>query len=65
LGEAFRQVSLLVSDGNITVFDELAWPFASFISTFKDDWDYDLGKLQAFLDDISCLDHSVREGKNT
>jgi hypothetical protein len=50
LGEAFRQVSLLISDGNITVFDELAWPFTSFINTFKNDWSYDQIKLQAFLD---------------
>ena len=51
LGEAFRQVSMLISDGNITVFDELAWPFTSFINTFKDDWGYDTGKLQGFLDE--------------
>jgi hypothetical protein len=51
LGEAFRQVSLLISDGNITVFDELAWPFISFINTFKDDWSFDKVKLQAFLDE--------------
>ena len=51
LGEAFRQVSLLISDGNITVFDELAWPFTNFINTFTDDWVYDIGKLQTFLDE--------------
>ena len=51
LGEAFRQVSLLISDGNITVFDELAWPFTAFINAFKDDWDYDKVKLDAFLDE--------------
>ena len=51
LGEAFRQVSLLISDGNITVFDELAWPFVSFINSFSNDWAYDKGKLQAFLDE--------------
>ena len=38
LGKALRQVSTLVSQGNITVFEELAWPFASFINTFKRDW---------------------------
>lgn len=51
LGEAFRQVSLLVSDGNITVFEELALPFTAFYDSFKDDWDYDEVKLQLFLDE--------------
>jgi hypothetical protein len=51
LGEAFRHVSLLISDGNITVFDELAMPFTNFINYFKDDWDYDQGKLETFLDE--------------
>ncbi len=51
LGKALRQVSLLISDGNITVFRELALPFASFINTFKRDWIYDEGKLLAFLDE--------------
>ena len=50
LGEALRRLSQLVSDGNITVFRELVWPFASYITTFKKDWVYDKGKLQAFLD---------------
>ena len=50
LGEALRRLSQLVSDGNITVFRELVWPFASYIATFKKDWVYDKGKLQAFLD---------------
>jgi hypothetical protein len=44
-------VSLLVSDGNITVFDELAWPFVSFINSFSKDWAYEKGKLQIFLDE--------------
>jgi len=51
LGDVFRQVSLLISDGNITVFDELAWPFTSFVETFKRDWSYNNGKLQTFLDE--------------
>ena len=51
LGEAIRHVSMLVSDGNITVFEELALPFTAFIESFKDDWDYAEGKLQLFLDD--------------
>jgi hypothetical protein len=51
LGEALRRMSLLVSEGNVTVFEELAWPFASFINTFTRDWAYDKGKLQTFLDE--------------
>jgi len=51
LGGAFRHVSLLVSDGNITVFEELAIPFTVFIDSFKDDWEYNEVKLQAFLDE--------------
>ena len=50
LGESLRRVSQLISQGNITVFEELAWPFASFIKTFKSDWNYDEEKLQAFLE---------------
>ncbi|UCG24033.1 MAG: hypothetical protein JSW55_18185 [Chloroflexota bacterium] len=51
LAEALRRLSHLVSDGNIVVFTELAWPFASFISTFRKDFVYDQGKLRAFLDE--------------
>ena len=61
LGEAFRQVSLLISDGNITVFDELALPFTIFIHTFKDDWAFDQAKLQAFLDE-SFIPGPLAEG---
>lgn len=51
VGEALLRMSELVSDGNITVFKELIWPFSGFISNFKKDWVYDKGKLQAFLDE--------------
>lgn len=51
LAEALRHVSMLVSEGNITVFEELAWPFADFITTFRKDWVFDQGKLQTFLDE--------------
>ena len=51
LSEGLLRVSRLISDGNITVFKELAWPFASFLNTFSKDWAYDEGKLQAFLDE--------------
>ena len=61
LGEAFRHVSLLVSDGNITVFEELALPFTNFINMFKDDWDYSEAKLQVFLDE-NLLPGPLTEG---
>ncbi|HSG18078.1 MAG TPA: hypothetical protein VLE70_17415 [Anaerolineae bacterium] len=51
LAEALRRLSHLVSDGNIVVFRELAWPFAAFITTFRKDWVYDQGRLLAFLDE--------------
>jgi hypothetical protein len=51
VGEALVRMSKLVSDGNITVFEELAWPFAGFIKRFKKDWIRDDGKLKAFLDE--------------
>jgi hypothetical protein len=50
LGQALRRVSELVSEGNITVFEELAYPFADFLTTFKRIWVYDKGQLQVFLD---------------
>lgn len=49
LAEAMKRVSLLVSAGNILVYQELAWPFASLIRTFYKQWDYDEAKLQQFL----------------
>lgn len=50
LAEAMRQVSLLVSEGNIMVFAELARPFVGFVNQFGKDRTYDAGKLQEFLD---------------
>jgi hypothetical protein len=49
LAKVLKKVSLLVSEGNLKVFAELAWPFASLIETLSSAWDYDEGKLQAFL----------------
>ena len=49
LAEALKRVSLLISAGNVLVFDELAWPFANLINTFSRDWDYDEKKLYTFL----------------
>ena len=49
LARALKRVSELISEGNVTVFDELAWPFASMIATFARDWKYDEGKWEDFL----------------
>ncbi|MGD8585421.1 MAG: hypothetical protein PVJ75_08725 [Chloroflexota bacterium] len=49
LGDALRRLSHLVSQGNIVVFKELAWPFAAFIHEFRKDWRPDEGKIQDFL----------------
>lgn len=49
LAEAMRRVSLLVSEGNIIVFAELAWPFVRFIDAFSEDRAFDGRKLDAFL----------------
>ena len=51
LAEAMRHVSLLVSEGNIIVFAELAWPFVSFINAFAGDRSYNSRKLGAFLEE--------------
>jgi hypothetical protein len=51
MGEALRRVSQLISEGNITVFEELARPFATFLTAFKKDWEYDEGTLGAFLEE--------------
>ena len=49
MAEAMKRVSLLVSAGNILVFDELSWPFSSFINSFSRAWDRDEKALQSFL----------------
>jgi hypothetical protein len=49
LGEAMKKVSLLISAGNILVYDELAWPFASLVNAFARDWQHDENKINAFL----------------
>ena len=35
IGEAGPKMGELVSDGNILVFKELAWPFAGYIKNFR------------------------------
>jgi len=49
LAKVLKKVSLLVSEGNLKVFAELAWPFASLINTFSNAWAYDDEELQSFL----------------
>jgi hypothetical protein len=49
VGAALERVSVLISRGNVLVFEELAWPFTSFANAFSGDWDRDEGKFQAFL----------------
>jgi hypothetical protein len=50
LAQVLNKVSYLVSDGNVLVFKELAWPFTSMMRSFAEDWEYDSGKLREFLD---------------
>lgn len=38
-----------MSEANVLVFDELAWPFASLVNAFSREWEYDGVKLQLFL----------------
>lgn len=49
LAEALKRVSRLVSEGNVMVFAELAYPFAMMINAFSNDWKYDQRKLNMFL----------------
>jgi hypothetical protein len=51
LAEAMKRVSLLVSGGNVMVFDELAWPFTCLVNAFCGAWAYDPPALQAFMDE--------------
>ena len=38
LAKALKRVSHLVSQGNVMVFAELAWPFSMLVDTFSHDW---------------------------
>lgn len=64
LAEAMKRVSLLISAGNILVYEELAWPFASFISGFSRDWDRDEDKLRELLQAHFQQGPLEREGQN-
>ena len=50
LAQVLSQVSLLVSEGNLMIFGELAWPFVDLVNTFFDDWQPNHGKWGSFLD---------------
>ncbi len=50
LAEVLARVSLLLSEGNLMIFGELAWPFVDMINTFSNDWQLHDTKWQTFLD---------------
>jgi hypothetical protein len=50
LAEVLTRVSLLVSEGNLMIFGELAWPFVDMVNTFSRAWQPNDIKWQAFLD---------------
>ncbi len=49
LADALRQVSLLVSEGNVMVYAELAGPFLTLINQFSNSWDHDEAELDRLL----------------
>ena len=49
IAEALRQVSLLVSEGNIMVYAELATPFLELTRRYSNVWDRDDGQFSDFL----------------
>jgi hypothetical protein len=51
IAEALKSVSLLVSEGNIMVYAELAQPFLDFSREFSRVWDRDDAALQRFLEE--------------
>lgn len=51
LAEVLSQVSLLVSKGNLMIFEELAWPFVDMTNRFSRQWRPDMTQLQTFLDE--------------
>jgi hypothetical protein len=50
LAQVLSQVSLLVSQGNLMIFAELAWPFIDLVQTFINDWQPNASKFGLFLD---------------
>lgn len=49
IAEILTQVSLLLSKGNLMIFEEVAKPFANFAATFRREWRPNDTKFQAFL----------------
>ncbi|MDX1613835.1 MAG: hypothetical protein R3300_05955 [Candidatus Promineifilaceae bacterium] len=64
LAEAMKRVSLLISAGNILVYQELAWPFSRLIVTFSRSWDRDDAALREFLQGHFKPGPLEREGQN-
>jgi hypothetical protein len=61
LAEALSEVSLLVSEGNVMVYAELAEPFLEFIKRFSDVWSRDDAELNRFVSE--CLrSGAIEEG---
>ena len=50
IAEALRRVSLLVSEGNVVVYAELAEPFLSLIREFSNLWDREDDRFENFLE---------------
>lgn len=50
LANVLRQVSLLLSRGNLLIFSELAWPFVDLVDQFGKTWTQDYTRLAQFLD---------------
>lgn len=49
IAEALKRVSLIVSEGNVIVYAELAQPFLALIREFSDAWDRDDPHFEHFL----------------
>jgi hypothetical protein len=50
LAKVLSRVSLLLSQGNLLIFQELAWPFTSMVENFRKDWAINEEKWASFLD---------------
>jgi hypothetical protein len=51
LSQVLAEVSLLISEGNLLIFSELAWPFTHMVKTFTNAWQPDEAKWASFLDE--------------
>jgi len=50
LARVLTEVSLLLSEGNLLIFSELAWPFADMATRFRKTWSVDAAGWNRFLD---------------